>query len=408
MVDISFYCQVAKLNADLMKQYGEDLDGNTSEHAAGAASANSRPLPPGPLEPVAADIVDEDTAPEQRPFVLEAKLASFYSRHAPEKLANVRRFAALYEGHERELNDELIARYGEGFDDGLDGVETTPVAVLPLQEKIEQFYAQHAPEKVSKAPWIAEKFVGHERSLNNELMDIYGEGLPLGPTVAERLAIYYARHAPRRDIDVDAETSPEQARADLILRAPHVAAAVEEHELDQVLTEQYGVPLPPVPAADSAHVSLFGRLVLFYAEHAPDKLKELDEVEKVARGYAGNEAILNDHLIDKYGEGFEGFVQVQTPPPPLPSPSAEPVVPLPPLPPPQQQQQQQQQQESPSMSLDMPMMAETPPTPVKAKKDRKRSVVVGATSEKNERAVAKGPPQSLEVQLAKFYKKHAP
>ena len=252
------------INAELMKTYGEDLDGNTSASSCAGLGMSQLTIVDteaalaqcGVVQPVTAS-VDKSAGLDHRQSELEAKIAAFYSQHAPEKLVNAHMIAECFVGKEQLLNSDLMALYGED----LDGVK----AESPLLGKLTKFYERRAPEKISRVPMIAARYVGHEPSLNDELVALYGEGLPPDPTVTERLAIYYARHAP-------------QGGVDNVLRAPYIAASFDQHELDEALTEQYGLALPPVPTTDFEHLSLFGRLVLFYAEHAPERLQQVDEV----------------------------------------------------------------------------------------------------------------------------------
>jgi hypothetical protein len=197
---------------------------------------------------------------------LEQRLARFYAVYAPEKLANIADILASFAGVEEELQAMLREKYGDSCH--LGGSSRPEVAdevaedgrvqqaaqvmmdraVASLPQRLAEFYARYAPDKVPFADEIAASYAGREGQLQRSLRDKYGEDCSLG------------------------------GRAEAPAGSRVSAVANTGHDTVALLTQ---------------------RLAQFYTRYAPDKVPFADEI---ASSYAGREEQLQRSLRDKYGD----------------------------------------------------------------------------------------------------------
>ena len=99
---------------------------------------------------------------------LEEQIREFYARHAPERVSKAKEVARRYAKDEDVLNKALLSKYGSNL---LSENESR------LEERIREFYAKHALERVSRAKEVARRYVNDEDVLNEQLMSKYGSDL---------------------------------------------------------------------------------------------------------------------------------------------------------------------------------------------------------------------------------------
>jgi hypothetical protein len=232
--------------------------------------------PPPGSPPAAAGPASPDTD-------LSKALTAFYEKHAPAKVKNVSNLLTHIENGDlsvQELNQLLLDEYGEGFVDAPPSEaplaeETRPAAELPparvppeavpptgpsvpnYNQLLTAFYKTHAPSKLDepgKVGKVLEGFGDNIDDLNAALKDQYGQDLT--DFVPSATPAVLTPASPEEDDDDDG-----------------AAADDDDDEISK----------------------LRAKLYVFYNQHAPDKV---GNVEKLAEQFAGEEDKLNESLME--------------------------------------------------------------------------------------------------------------
>ena len=85
-----------------------------------------------------------------------------------QRVSKAKEVARRYAKDEDVLNKALLSKYGSNL---LSENESR------LEERIREFYAKHALERVSRAKEVARRYVNDEDVLNEQLMSKYGSDL---------------------------------------------------------------------------------------------------------------------------------------------------------------------------------------------------------------------------------------
>ena len=104
------------------------------------------------------------------------RLYRIYSKHAPEKLPQVRDILEKYEGFEEDLLDQLDEKYDNVAAEDL---FEDPKKLQMYREKLEDIYRRHnVLDKLDQIDVILKKYRGHEKNLFEQLAVKYPDQIP--------------------------------------------------------------------------------------------------------------------------------------------------------------------------------------------------------------------------------------
>eukprot|EP00758_Cryptobia_borreli_P002114 Tbor_TRINITY_DN2796_c0_g1::TRINITY_DN2796_c0_g1_i1::g.15263::m.15263 len=107
------------------------------------------------------------------------RIKAMYAKYAPDKTASMEKALEKYKGHENELLNALIKKYGPEPTEEFRGDSLSPSSPVANSisndiDRIKAMYAKYAPDKTAAMEKALEKYKGHENELLNALIKKYG------------------------------------------------------------------------------------------------------------------------------------------------------------------------------------------------------------------------------------------
>lgn len=210
------------------------------------------------------------------PRTLRQRILSMYHHYAPEKLHQVEQVTNQYgQPHLPQMLEDLVSKWGaepQDFNASIKSPRTAALATSKLEQRVVAMLAAYDPLNLHKAQEYLAVFQGNERELLENLVRRFGPE----PTSS-------TSNGGAPPSSVGSLTPRSHSTQSYQLRSP-------EGELDNNHSAEGG---------GNATDNVFReRLVAFYRRYNPGKLSGVDET---LRKYAGEEALMMDQLVRKYG-----------------------------------------------------------------------------------------------------------
>ena len=235
-------------------------------------------------------------------FDIRQRVVNFFTKHNPDKLAEVDKILEMYSGRDRELMRDLHANYGVPYDDG--SVPGSPVESAggggggggDLKKKVTEFFQKHNPVKLPEVDRILAAYAGKEDQLLPDLRTTYNvsdgaqEPAPAGTAVSalkKQVTEFFEKHNPPKVAEVDKILAAYAGKEDTLMRDLHTSYNVPLEE----------TPSSPAPAASNNNSALKAQVTEFFQKHNPAKVAEIDTI---LAAYAGKEDTLMRDLHTSY------------------------------------------------------------------------------------------------------------
>lgn len=199
------------------------------------------------------------------------RLAKFYEFYAPDKVASIDRIIQHYIGREETAFEDLAKKYGP---------EPQQNVASKHEQRLKEFYAFYAPEKLDNVKLLLEKFKGSEESMMQELVAKYGPE-PARAAFAKRLQGFFEKYLPDKLGQIDS----------FVEKYAH-----REDELMKSLTTKFG-PEPARVGETSGEDTFLVRVQRLLQMHAPSRVPN---ASAMLTAYKGNEEELIAALEKKF------------------------------------------------------------------------------------------------------------
>jgi hypothetical protein len=181
-----------------------------------------------------------------------SRITAMFEKYSPERVSRVPNFLEKYRGQEEELLKALVAKYGP---------EPTP-----------GYDSNNGPEKF----FTSTSYTSAPPTTSSSVNESY----------RRRLTAFYQFYAPDKIAKIDVTLQKYGGH---------------EEALFEALTKMYG-PEPnennTQSSSSSSESDYRARVTAMYQKYAPDKL---ENVPKIMTTYAGQEKLLMEALVSKYG-----------------------------------------------------------------------------------------------------------